>query len=100
MAAARHHWGRYVILTAVAIAVCAGLTSFDLETFRADAAQPMVFKPQKEKSKPAPSDTARLPEHIQADKVDDFMAALSDEQVRRLLIEALKKQAAEEAAAA
>ena len=60
----------------------------------------MIFKPQKEKSKSAPSDTARLPEHIQADKVDDFMAALSDEQVRRLLIEALKKQAAEEAAAA
>ncbi|MGA8282017.1 MAG: hypothetical protein WB853_14055, partial [Desulfobacterales bacterium] len=99
MAAARHHWGRYAILTAVAIAVCAGLTAFDLETFRADAAQPMVFNPQKEKSKAAPSDTARLPEHIQADKVDDFMAALSDEQVRRLLIEALKKQAAEEAAA-
>ena len=100
MAAARHHWVRCVILTAVAIAVCAGLTAFGLDTFRADAAQPMVFKPQKEKSKPAPSDAARLPEHIQADKVDDFMAALSDEQVRRLLIEALKKQAAEEAAAA
>ncbi|MGA8240116.1 MAG: hypothetical protein WB818_06045, partial [Desulfobacterales bacterium] len=100
MPAARHHWVRYAILTAVAIAVCAGLTSFGLDTFRADAAQPMVFKPQKEKSKAAPSDTARLPEHIQADKVDDFMAALSDEQVRRLLIESLKKQAAEEAAAA
>jgi small-conductance mechanosensitive channel len=100
MPTARYHWGRYVILTAVAIAVCAGLTSFGLDTFRADAAQPMVFKPQKEKSKAAPSDDARLPEHIQADKVDDFMAALSDEQARRLLIEALKKQAAEEAAAA
>ena len=100
MPAARYHWGRYVILTAVAIAVCAGLTPFGLDTFRADAAQPMIFKPQKEKSKAAPSDAARLPEHIQADKVDDFMAALSDEQVRRLLIEALKKQAAEEAAAA
>ena len=99
MPAARYHWVRYVILTAVAITVSAGLTSFGLDTFRADAAQQMVFKPQKEKSKPAPSDTARLPEHIQADKVDDFMAALSDEQVRRLLIEALKKQAAEEAAA-
>ncbi|MGA9477488.1 MAG: hypothetical protein WBV21_06895, partial [Desulfobacterales bacterium] len=100
MPAARYHWVRYAILTAVAIAVCAGLTSFGLDTFRSDAAQPMVFKPQKEKSKAAPPDTARLPEHIQADKVDDFMAALSDEQVRRLLIEALKKQAAEEAAAA
>ncbi|MGA7277317.1 MAG: hypothetical protein WBW79_05215, partial [Desulfocapsaceae bacterium] len=98
MPATRYHWGRYVILTAAAIAVCAGLTSFGLDTFRAEAAQPMVFKPQKEKSQPAPADAARLPEHIQADKVDDFMAALSDEQVRRLLIEALKKQAAEEAA--
>ena len=99
MPTARYHWGRYVILTAVALAVCAGLTSFGRETFRADAAQPMPFKAQKEKSQPAPSDDARLPEHIQADKVDDFMAALSDEQVRRLLIEALKKQAAAEAAA-
>ena len=100
MPAAKYHWVRCVILTAVAIAVCAGLTSFGLDTFRADAAQQMIFKPQKEKSKPAPSDAARLPEHIEADKVDDFMAALSDEQVRRLLIEALKKQAAEEAASA
>ncbi|MGB5422412.1 MAG: hypothetical protein WBN03_09645, partial [Desulfobacterales bacterium] len=100
MPTARYHWKRYVFLTAIAITVSAGLTFFSVETFRADAAQQMVFKPQKEKSKPAPSDTARLPEHIQADKVDDFMAALSDEQVRRLLIEALQKQAAEEAAAA
>jgi small-conductance mechanosensitive channel len=100
MLTARCHWRRYLILTAVAIAVSLGPTSVGLDTFRADAAQQMIIKPQKEKSKPAPSDAARLPEHIQADKVDDFMAALSDEQVRRLLIEALKKQAAEEAAAA
>ena len=99
MPTARQYWVRYAILSAVAIMVSIGLTSFGLETFVADAAQPMVFKPQKEKSTAAPLDAARLPEHIQADKVDDFMAALSDEQVRRLLIEALKKQAAEEAAA-
>jgi len=99
MPTARYHWVRFVFLTALAIAVSVGFTSFDLETFRADAAQQMIFKPQKEKSKPPSSDAARLPEHIEADKIDDFMAALSDEQVRRLLIEALKKQAAEEAAA-
>ena len=99
MPAAGHHWVRYLILAAFAVAVSIGLTSFGLDTFRADAAQQMVFKPQKEKSKPAQSDATRLPEHLEADKVDDFMAALSDEQVRRLLIEALKKQAAEEAAA-
>ncbi|MFZ0133910.1 MAG: hypothetical protein WAK95_15330, partial [Desulfobacterales bacterium] len=100
MPAARHHWARYVILTTVAITVCAGLTFFGLDAFRADAAQPMFFKPQKEKSTEAPSDAARVPENLQADKVDDFMAGLSDEQVRRLLIEALRKQAAAEAAAA
>jgi len=100
MTSARYPWVLYVFLTTIAITISGGFTSFDLTTFRADAAQQMVFKPQKEKSKPPPSDAARLPEHIEADKVDDFMAALSDEQVRRLLIEALKKQAAEEAAAA
>ena len=99
MPAARQYWVRYAILSAVAIMVSIGLTSFGLETFVADAAQSMVFKPQKEKRTAAPSDAVRLPEHLQADKVDDFMAALSDEQVRRLLIEALQKQAAEEAAA-
>ena len=99
MKAARYPWVLYVFLTAIAITVAGGFTSFVPTIFRAEAAQQMVFKPQKEKSKPAPSDVARLPEHIEADKVDDFMAALSDEQVRRLLIEALKKQAAEESAA-
>jgi len=99
MKTARYPWVLYVFITAIAITVSGGFTSFDPTTFRAEAAQQMVFKPQKVKSKPAPSDVARLPEHIEADKVDDFMAALSDEQVRRLLIEALKKQAAEEATA-
>ncbi|MGA9537204.1 MAG: mechanosensitive ion channel domain-containing protein [Desulfobacterales bacterium] len=100
MKTARYPWVLYVFLTAIALTVSGGFTSFDPTTFRAEAAQQMVFKPQKVKSKPAPSDVVRLPEHIEADKVDDFMAALSDEQVRRLLIEALKKQAAEEAATA
>ncbi|MGW8187306.1 MAG: hypothetical protein ACWGNK_08560, partial [Desulfobacterales bacterium] len=98
MTTARYPWVLYAILTAIAITVSGGITSVDFRTPRAEAAQQMVFKPQKEKNKPAPSDVARLPEHIEADKVDDFMATLSDEQVRRLLIEALKKQAAEEAA--
>ncbi len=90
---------RYLLFLAVALMVAAGFAGSDLGPSRADAAQKMVFNNQKEKTKAAAPETARLPEHIEADKVDDFMAALSDEQVRRLLIEALRRQAAEEAAA-
>ncbi|HHP7234078.1 MAG TPA: mechanosensitive ion channel family protein [Desulfobacterales bacterium] len=41
-----------------------------------------------------------VPEDLPADRIDDFMAGLSDEQVRRLLIDTLKKEAEREAAAA
>jgi len=41
-----------------------------------------------------------LPESLPADRIEDFMAGLSDEQVRRLLIDTLKKQAEQEAAVA
>ncbi|MFZ0242665.1 MAG: mechanosensitive ion channel family protein [Desulfobacterales bacterium] len=99
MPTARYQWTRPIVLAAVVFTALAGFTAFDGETSRAAAAQKMVFQSQKEKTKEAPPDTARLPDHIEADKVDDFMAALSDEQVRRLLIEALRKQAAAEAAA-
>ncbi|MFZ0614584.1 MAG: mechanosensitive ion channel family protein [Desulfobacterales bacterium] len=99
MASAAHHWVRHLLFLTVALTVSTGIVTTGLETPRANAAQKMVFKPQKDKPKEAPSDAARLPDHIEADKVDDFMAALSDEQVRRLLIEALRRQAAAEAAA-
>jgi small-conductance mechanosensitive channel len=57
----------------------------------------VALKPSKAEG--TPSQDVALPASLTADQVDDFMAALSDEQVRRLLIEALKKQAAAEAAA-
>lgn len=41
-----------------------------------------------------------VPDDLPADRIDDFMAGLSDEQVRRLLIDTLKKEAEREAAAA
>jgi small-conductance mechanosensitive channel len=71
-----------------------------LETNRAEASQQAVMAAKPSKAKETTPKEVQLPASIEADKVDDFMAALSDEQVRRLLIVALKKQAAEEAAAA
>jgi small-conductance mechanosensitive channel len=70
------------------------------ETTRAEASQPAVVAAQKSTGEKASTDKVRLPENIDAKDIDKYMAALSDEQVRRLLIEALKKQADEEAAAA
>ncbi|MFZ0132057.1 MAG: mechanosensitive ion channel family protein [Desulfobacterales bacterium] len=99
MASVGYHWLRHVLFFSVALTVSTGVLSSGLATSRANAAQTMVFKTHKEKTKEAPPEAARLPDHIDADEVDDFMAALSDEQVRRLLIEALRRQAAEEAAA-
>ncbi len=64
---------------------------------RADASPQAVLAAQKSKGEKASADTVQLPEHVDAKKIDEYMAALSDEQVRRLLIEALRKQAAEEA---
>ena len=67
------------------------------EATRADASPQAVLSAQKSKGEKASADTVQLPEHVDAKKIDEYMAALSDEQVRRLLIEALRKQAAEEA---
>ena len=66
----------------------------------ADASAQAVLATQKSKSKNASVEDVQLPEQIDSQNIDAYMAALSDEQVRRLLIEALKKQAAAETSAA
>ncbi len=76
------------------------ISPLGFEPTKADASPQAVLATQKSKGEKASKDGVQLPEHIDAQNIDKYMAALSDEQVRRLLIEALKKQADKEAAAA
>jgi small-conductance mechanosensitive channel len=90
----------FLCLTTIAVMTCAAGVSLPvLDTTRAEASQQALMAAKPSKAKETTPKEVQLPASIEADKVDDFMAALSDEQVRRLLIEALKRQAAEEAAA-
>ena len=50
------------------------------------------------KKKTGDTEKVQLPKQLDSDQVDDFVAPLSDEQVRGLLIEELKRKAALEAA--
>ena len=90
----------FLCLTTIAVMTFAAVVSLPIfETTRAEASQQAVVAAQKSKGEKASTDGVQLPENIDAKNIDKYMAALSDEQVRRLLIEALKRQAAEEAAA-
>jgi small-conductance mechanosensitive channel len=64
------------------------------------SANPMAVKSIKSKKKSEAKEEVQLPKHLSGDQVDAFMAALSDQQARRLLIEELKKKAAAEAVTA
>lgn len=64
------------------------------------SANPMAAKSLKGKKKPEAKEEVQLPKQLSGDQIDSFMAALSDQQVRRLLIEELKKKAAAEAVTA
>ena len=100
MTTERCHSRWRLCLATIAVMTCAAGVSLPvLITPRAEASQQAVMAAKPSKVKETTPKEVQLPASIEADKVDDFMAALSDEQVRRLLIEALQKQAAEEAAA-
>ncbi len=60
------------------------------------AANPLAVKASKGKKKSEAKEEAQLPKQLSGDQIDAFMATLSDQQVRRLLIEELKKKAEEE----
>lgn len=60
------------------------------------AFNPLAVKAAKGKKKSAAQEEVKPPEKLSGDQIDGFMATLSDEQVRRLLIEELKKRAEEE----
>ncbi len=57
------------------------------------AANPMAVKSLKGKKKSEAKEEVQLPKELSGDQIDAFMATLSDQQVRRLLIEELKKKA-------
>jgi len=59
------------------------------------AANPQAVKAIKDKKTSEAKEEAQPPEQLSGDQIDSFMATLSDEQVRRLLIEELKKKAEE-----
>jgi len=64
------------------------------------ALTPQQLKKLKGKEKAGTTEEVKSPENIPSDQIDAFMATLSDEQVRRLLIEELKKKAEAEKATA
>jgi small-conductance mechanosensitive channel len=57
---------------------------------------PMLAKSGKKGAGAKNSENVALPEHLSAEKIDQIVAGLSDEQVRRLLINELKAQAQKE----
>jgi len=59
------------------------------------AANPQAIKAIKNKKASEAKEEIQPPEQLTGDRIDGFMATLSDEQVRRLLIEELKKRAEE-----
>ena len=80
----RSRW--LLCLTTIAVMTCAAVISLPvLDTTRAEASQQAVMAAKPSKAKETTPEEVQLPASIEADKVDDFMAALSDEQVRRLL---------------
>ena len=101
MTAKRNSTPRFLVFAAfIAFVSATTISPLGFEPTKADASSQAVLATQKSKSQKVSTDSVQLPEHIDAQKIDAYMAALSDEQARRLLIEALKKQAEEEAAAA
>src|SRR6056300_805734 len=57
------------------------------------AVTPQQLKMMKGQKKGEATEEVQPPEQLPGDQIDAFMATLSDEQVRRLLIEELKKKA-------
>jgi small-conductance mechanosensitive channel len=64
------------------------------------ALTPQQLKMMKGKEKAETAEEVQPPEQLPGDQIDAFMATLSDEQVRRLLIEELKRKAEQEIVAA
>jgi small-conductance mechanosensitive channel len=82
----------------IAVMVCCLLLGFLAGAFLPATGAAAATQPPPEKNPGAAA--VAVPEDLPADRIDDFMAGLSDEQVRRVLIDTLKREAEREAAAA
>jgi len=77
------------------VIVWLGLLLFVL-TSAAWSQNPMMLKTGKKDANAASTENLSLPKHLAAENIDHIIAGLSDEQVRRLLINELKTQAQQE----
>jgi small-conductance mechanosensitive channel len=88
--------GRYKLRTEnLKVFLGIGLLIFVL-TSTAWSQNPMLAKTAKKGAGAKNSENVALPEHLSAENIDQIVAGLSDEQVRRLLINELKLQAQQE----
>ncbi|MHC4106260.1 MAG: hypothetical protein ACYSR9_15055, partial [Planctomycetota bacterium] len=67
---------------------------FGSSVWAAGPQQLQMLTKQEKAANPEDADTVVLPEKLDSERVDSIIASMSDEQVRRLLIQELKKQAA------
>ena len=75
---------RHIIAVFITFVAFLTVAPNGLEPTQADASPQAVLAAQKSKGGKTSSDSVQLPEHIEARKIDEYMAALTDEQVRRL----------------
>jgi small-conductance mechanosensitive channel len=67
---------------------------FGFSVWAASPQQLQMMTNQEKAASPEEADAVVLPEKLDSERVDSIIASMSDEQVRRLLIQELKKQAA------
>jgi hypothetical protein len=66
---------------------------FGISVWAASPQQIQMTSKQEKAASPKAADAVVLPEKFDSEGVDSIIASMSDEQVRRLLIQELKKQA-------
>jgi small-conductance mechanosensitive channel len=81
----------YIIISTLAIAL------FGVSVWAASPLQIQMTSKQEKAARPKEADAVVLPEKFDFESVDSIIASMSDEQVRRLLIQELKKQAERDA---
>ncbi|MHC4476637.1 MAG: hypothetical protein ACYTEL_13390 [Planctomycetota bacterium] len=77
----------YIIISMLAVVL------FGISVWAASPQQIQMTSKQEKAASPKAADAVVLPEKFDSEGVDSIIASMSDEQVRRLLIQELKKQA-------
>jgi small-conductance mechanosensitive channel len=85
---------RSSLSTFIIIYFALAVVLFDFSVWAASPQQLQMMTNQEKAASPEETDTVVLPEKLDSESVDSIIASMSDEQVRRLLIQELKKQAA------